>query len=269
MKIIFEENSTATQLYPIEQHARVNYKGRQYKKVGESEGQQLSGAKKFMRVLGIISLVVSAIFALGLPFAFQGFYEKMDFWAHEMGSGKEIKQHCVPAGAAVLTPAMALAEHRGVLQESDRLVQENDRLRLEMGDLFRQRQQACQELELAGAKYAAAQQVVQQRNATEQEVYRLNTTKDQLQEEINELEVKKEHLLPIAQEVMDLDEKLTAVKDAIRQSDFKGKYAHLKSLYTPLKTEKNNLQAYLEKVKSTQVIYKCRQCGGVGAACPN
>lgn len=261
MKIIFEESSTATQLYPIEQHARVNYRGRQYKIVGESDGQELSGANKFVRALGIMALVVSGIFAFGIPFTFNGFYEKIDFWAHEVRWGKEKNQHCVPAELVVLTPSMALEVHRRVLNENAALVQRSDRLRLEIGDIFRQCQQTEQKLECIGAEYAEAQQVVQQRNVAKRDVLKLSTARNLLQVEIQGLEGMQDRLLPRRQKMIALHKKLADVRSDGSQSDFQPQCVLLK--------EKNKqLQGDLRKMKSTEIGYRCRKCQHWGTVYP-
>lgn len=92
-------------IYPIEQQHSVMHNGCEYKKIGESySGGALEKSDKLVRVLGIIGIVVAAIFSLGIPFAFRAFRELIITWGKEIKTGNKKIIHCALKHLEWLTP---------------------------------------------------------------------------------------------------------------------------------------------------------------------
>lgn len=98
MKLNFlSEGATFSgETYPESKQAVVTHGGRQYKKIGETFDRDLSNKEKFVRVLGLIALVIAGIFSLGIACAFEGFKEQFSTWKNEVKTGKEKNVHCLP-----------------------------------------------------------------------------------------------------------------------------------------------------------------------------
>lgn len=93
MNVIFETKSSATRNYPSKNQQGVIHNGQRWKKVGESDGRDISNKEKFGRAVAFIGMIVAGILGLGIPFAATRFRDKVEALIHNVKTGKELNIH--------------------------------------------------------------------------------------------------------------------------------------------------------------------------------
>lgn len=93
MRVVFENQSTATETYPAERQTTVEHDGRSYTKVGESFANMSIGE----RLYAVIRLIANVCVSL-----FTNKWEPVKELYQEIKSGKEKVVHCIPTRS---TPA--------------------------------------------------------------------------------------------------------------------------------------------------------------------
>ncbi|MBA3237928.1 MAG: hypothetical protein H0T62_06200 [Parachlamydiaceae bacterium] len=90
MTPIFENATTATTIYPLEQTTTVQHEGRRYRLVGESLGNDLSLKQRFVHVIMLVGYAVAIFFTGGLS---KVFLNAFNCHLRELQAGRHINLH--------------------------------------------------------------------------------------------------------------------------------------------------------------------------------